>query len=232
MTGRRLLKSITLAGTLSLLAIGAISTWRLTRMAPSWYAPPDPTSQAVLDLADRAEYRLIEEAQKIRPPDEWTLRVEDSQVNAWLSARLPQWVRHDADFTWPESIGTPQIQTDGNGIRVALPLQENDASFVVTARLSPRLDDGRLFLQLDRLWLGRIGLPGEPLTRLAEFLEEHGGEEISALQIGDLLDVLAGRTPIDPIMSLADDRQVELMQIRLGPGRVDLTCRTLPPRRD
>ena len=60
-------------------------------------------------------------------------------------------------FAYPYFSG----RTEEQGIRLALPLNDGEQAVVVTARLLPRLDDGDLFLQLDRLWIGRMGLPGD-----------------------------------------------------------------------
>ena len=79
--------------TISLLAIVA---WWLTWQPPHWYQVPDASSDAVARMADRAEFRLIEEFQKVRDADDaWHVRIGDEAINAWLAARLEAWLSHE-----------------------------------------------------------------------------------------------------------------------------------------
>src|SRR6185503_12670556 len=107
-----------------LAVIAGLVLWRLTWTAPRWWAPPNPRNAQVAALADHVELRLIEEAQRIRPVEEpWTIRIRQEQVNAWLSAKLPQWIEHlrrDEQLEWPQQLGTPQVKFDRDGISLGL----------------------------------------------------------------------------------------------------------------
>ena len=93
----------------------ALTLWRMTWMAPGWWAPPDPTDERAAALADGFEYGLIEQAHKIRPSGEpWRIEVTDRQVNAWLSGRLEAWIAHAHELHWPQQLGTGQLR-DPNG---------------------------------------------------------------------------------------------------------------------
>src|SRR5262245_47158200 len=87
------------------LGAAAVLICRMTQGSRAWYAPPDSHDPQVAVLADKVENRMLEEVQKVRTESEpWTLRVRESQVNAWLSARLPQWIAHEQHSKWPDQL--------------------------------------------------------------------------------------------------------------------------------
>jgi len=211
------------------IVVTVLVLWRLSWIAPAWYAPPDPKNQRIIALADTVEYRLVEEAQKIRAPesDHWTLRVEDSQINAWLSARLPKWVAHEEGLVWPAQLGTPQIRIQPEGISMALPIMQSGAARTVVARIRPEMFRGALQLQVDRVALGRVSLPGEPLTNLLERLTAAAPQLIDDPRTKSALDLLSQSRNIDPILKLEDGRHIRLIGFTLGDGRIDLSVQTL-----
>lgn len=211
------------------IVIAALVLWRLTWTAPDWYAPPNPSDQAIINLADTVEYRLVEEAQKIRPPqaDHWTLRVQESQINAWLSARLPKWIAHEGDITWPPQLGTPQIRIQPEGISIALPIDRNGSSRTIVARLKPAMAGEMLVFRIDRLALGRISLPGEPLANLFQRLTAAAPQAADDPRIKTALDLLSRGQGVDPNLKLQDGRRIRLINFTLGEGRIDLIVQTL-----
>lgn len=204
--------------------------WRLSRIAPSWYRPPDPHDHRIILLADTVEYRLVEEAQKARPAeqDRWTLRVHEGQINAWLSARLPKWIAHQGDAEWPEALGTPQVRIEPSGISLAVPMIQTDSARTLVARFKPAMSGDRLQLHVDRLALGRVGLPGEPLANLLQWLEKIAPQTLQSQQVQPVIELLAQRKPIDPQIELSDGRRVKLLELRLGDGWLDVSAVTLP----
>lgn len=210
------------------LALGVIAlVWWLSRVPPAWYAPP-PLDQQTIALADRAEYRLVQEAQKIRAPDQdvWTLRIRQEQINAWLAARLEQWIEHEGQ-RWPEQLGTPQVSIQSHAISIALPLHGRSRTRFIVANIHPLIEDGTLRLELDRVALGRVSLPGEPLANLLEMLGEAAPEALTVPQITTAIDWLRRRDAIDPVIDLADDRRVRIVDVHLDDGWMDITARTL-----
>ena len=210
----------------------ALFLWRMTYVAPTWYAPPDSHDQQVAALADKVEQRMLEEAQKIREQsDRWTLKVREPQINAWLAARLPQWIEHEQHGQWPEQFGTPQVKIDPQGISLALPLRTALGSRprVIVARIRPQIIDGHLKLQIDRLALGRVILPGEPLANLLRTLEPAVPALAKDQKFRKALDIFSGQRMVDPVTRLADHRRLRLISFQLGDGWVDLTAQTLEP---
>ncbi len=211
-----------------LVLVGALALWDQTRRPPAWWAPPDPNDQAVVALAERVEQWVLEVAHEVRPADElWSVRIREHQVNAWLSARLPEWASRQ-DLAWPARLGIPQARFDDTGVRVALEVREQRRSRFIVARLVPQLVDEQLVLRLDGVSLGRLPLPGEPLQALGEVLGDAG----ALSDAGPILEALMAGTPIDPVWQLSDGRRVRLVGLHYAAGRLELTCRTLQPGSD
>jgi hypothetical protein len=216
-----------------LLGLPAIVLWWMTRIAPSWYAPPDPGNERVIELADRVEYNLVEQAHQIRPEDEsWTKRIRDEQVNAWLSARLRDWVIHEGGAdAWPKELGTPQIRFESEGISLALPLKHGSSTRTIVARLQPEMKDGRLRVQLDRVAMGRLAIPGEPLTALVNRINKSLPDLANNPQAKAIIEILSGRETVNPTFKLTDGRQIEIQDLRLAKGTLDFTARTVSAHR-
>lgn len=207
--------------------------WWLAQSKPAWYNPPDASREEIVVFADRVEYRLVEEMQKIRPvEDSWRLRIREEQVNAWLATRLSRWMRHDANVEWPASLGTPQVLFREQDLSLAIPLGTGDDGterHIIVASVRPEVVDGGLEAKLTSVGMGRITLPGSPVHRLASLIDKHLVEEDERFHslVQTALDVLAGDELLDPIIRLADDRCVEMLEIRLEQGAFVVTARTL-----
>ena len=229
---RRLIKVLAVLSIVALVLAAVI--WRLSWAAPSWYRPPPPSDPAAATLAESVENRIIEESHKVRPAeDAWTLRVRSEQVNAWVGSRLPRWLIHEQDVIWPEQLGTPQIRLTDDGVDLAIQFMTDGRPRVVVVRVVPEIIDQRLFMMFDRLSLGRVAMPGYTLEDLVRVASAYGADEVMQQpEAAWLLKLLAGRDSLDPVATLADDRRVRLMEIRLGDGYLDLTMQTLPPRKD
>lgn len=216
---------------LSVVLIGAAvayTGWRLSWEQPAWYAPPDARDDRVVRLADDAEYEFLQVSQLVRPEQEpWTLHLTDAEINAWLAARLPQWILHDANLQWPEQIGTPQVMIEPDGIRVAAPVRAGTVSRTVVARLSPMIaDDGGIAMPLTGIALGRVWVPGEPLSRLVDAVREAAPDFLNDPRVQDAVKVLAGEVTLPAEFDLADGRRVRVKHIALDSGGVSITAIT------
>lgn len=241
-----------LAAILPTIAIVLAAFLWLTR-PPGWYAPPDPKDRDVADLAERVESNFVQQAHKARQPEEtWTRRVHDSQVNAWLSARLREWVINQ-EGRWPSRLGTPQVLFEPDGISIAAPIggdaepvssdRQDDgqgrrsigtplvSGRMLVARLAPEITEGGLRLRLDRVAIGRLSLPGEPVQALARRLQGVLPDVMDGAEAAHLLDVLAGRESLPAELELGDGRRVELVGLKLGQGWIEFTARTRPAKR-
>ncbi|UCD75799.1 MAG: hypothetical protein JSV91_02555 [Phycisphaerales bacterium] len=213
---------------LLLIVVGVVVAWQWTRMDPSWYRPPDPGQVQVQNSAQGMEMRLMEEAHQIRPVEEdWTEEVEEAEANAWLAARLGDWLANRGR-RWPDELGLPQVKFEENLISVALDAGPHTGGRVITARVQPEMVEGRLRFQLDGVGIGRVPVPGDPAEKLLELARRFGPDDSEGMEaISEIMDVLTGRTSVDPVFELADGRRVRLRDLRSSDGRVGLTSRTL-----
>ena len=212
-----------------LVLVGIVALWGMTRVPPYWYKPPNPTDAKVIELADRVEFRLLEEFQKIRPdPEPWKLRVREEQLNAWLATKLQDWIAHKENLIWPEDLDMPQIRVEPDGISLAVAVESVGPSKIIVTRMMPRFEGGELLVTVNRFSLGRLNIPGKPVKRIAALIDEYA----SSAEMDDpvaflFLRMLRGDEHIDPVLDLADSRRVRLTNIELENGSVILTAKTL-----
>ncbi len=100
------------------LAAGAVA---LARRVPSWWAPTARDAPGALDTARALEQGIASESTRVRGPgaQAWTVRVRAADVNAWLGARLPQWLEHDRSLPWPEGVKAVQAAAGADGFSLA-----------------------------------------------------------------------------------------------------------------
>ena len=213
---------------LGLLLAGGAVAWRLTLQPPSWYTPPDPQDRQTARLAERVEYRLAEEAHRIRDEDEpWRLRMTEDQVNAWLASRLGAWASHTHRIKWPKGIGAPQIHFNDETISVAVNLNENGRQRYLVATLRPLLDDRQMTLVLESVALGRLSVPGGSVRTIMSQLDgllPPGFRDHPTVK--QLVTLLLDEQRIDPTIELADGRRVRLREVRFDEGALIVEAET------
>ena len=223
---RVVIASVLLAVTLA--SAGGVALWRRAWMAPAWWADAAADHRQTTVLADRVEYRLAEEAHKIRPGDDsWRLRITEDQVNAWLSSRLPAWLAHSRDLQWPPQLGTPQVHFVNGAVHIGLDYQDDGRRRYLVATLQPRVVDGRLALVLRGVAFGRLSIPGGSVRTLIETYRDVVPDRfLEDASVQRIIDLLIDEQRIDPVVSLSDGRRVRLLDIRVDAGEVILRCRT------
>ena len=209
--------SIVFLGVIFAFVVGLV----LSFMTPSWYAPPSPDDEQSVALAQSAEFRLVEELQKIREPGvPWKLRIPDEAVNAWLAIRLESWLGHDDRPSWPEFMTAPQLHTTPVGIYVAVGVNDS----ILGLRVMPAIVDDRITFQLLGGLLGRLPLPSPPsslMTSLQESATE--GDEAAEMAVAYLYE----GEGLPARVELVDGRLVEFGDVVLEAGAMVLTARTL-----
>lgn len=100
------------------LLAGAVA---LARRVPAWWAPTARDAAGALDTARALEQGIAGETTRVRGPgtQAWTVRVRAADLNAWLGARLPQWLEHDRSLPWPEGVKAVQVAADPDGFALA-----------------------------------------------------------------------------------------------------------------
>ena len=207
----------------------AVVVWRMSWLAPTWWAPPDADDPRVAEAAQRIEYSLIEQAHLVRTDDEtWSIRIHDRHVNAWLASRLGAWLAHDQALDWPAGFGRPQMRSEPGWVTVAIELDGPERPRFVAVRLIPTIAAGELRVTVDRVWLGRLTIPGKPVGDVAAWLNEAApGGFLDDPEVQAATGWLLQGRAIDPTVPLADGRAVRLVGIRCEEGAVVLRCRTI-----
>jgi hypothetical protein len=203
---------ILITGTVVIVAGVGFVAWLSWQPQP-WYSPPDYLDSTVAQFADRAEYRLTEELHKIRPSEEvWRLRISDDAMNAWLSGRLEDWLTHDEDIEIPEEIQGLQVHATPEGVWLAA-MVEIDASEPrpVAVQLQLWVNNGTGLVEPTAIRFGKVPIPMSLLNKVFEDMNTELGE-------------------FEPIISLMDDREVELQAIDFEEGAIVLTCQTHLPQ--
>ncbi len=196
----------------------------LQNQPPPWFNPPNPADPAVVELAETVEYRLLEELQKIRPPGEpWSLRIREPQINAWLAARLPDWIAHESDLDWPAELETIQIHLESEGLTLAAALPDDS---VYSVRLLPVIERQQLSWTVNRAAVGSLAIKGDPLKFITRRLLPHLNGLLNS-STRDLLQNSSGTLPATH--TLEDRRRVILQNLTLRAGALDLTASTNLP---
>lgn len=193
----------------------------LASLDPWWYAPVPSDDPAATRLGETAEYRLVEELQKIRPDQAlWRLRISDDALNAWLATRLRTWLA-GRGVQWPEDIGTPQAHITTGGITMGVATSAL-GDRVGTMTFTPHVHD-KLVRFSASAGLGRLPVP-IPLRFVSPVIPE-------ALGSSDETEVLRTLVQGDPVVAevpLIDDRTVTIHDITLEDGAVVLHASTAP----
>jgi len=209
--------SIVFLGVIFAFVVGLV----LSFMTPSWYAPPSPEDEQSVALAQSAEFRLVEELQKIREPGvPWKLRIPDQAVNAWLAIRLEAWLSHDDRPSWPDFMTAPQLHTTPVGIYVAVGVSDS----ILGLRVMPAIVDDRITFQLLGGLLGRLPLPSPPSSLMTSLQESAtDGDEAAEMAVAYLYE----GEGLPARIELVDGRVVEFDDVVLEAGAMVLTARTV-----
>ncbi len=223
---RRRLAVIAAVAVLGVAAGGAVA-WRMSWMAPSWWVSPVPDDAQAAALADRVEFRLTEEAHKIREDPVFRLRITQEQVNAWLATRLPDWVAHRSGAPWPPQLGLPQVRLGKGTASVGIDVMTESGRRVVVADFRPRIRGGRLEFPIASVGVGRVRIPGASAAALVDRLRGPLSAELADDEVMDALsEALRGERHLDPVLRLSDGRTVELLEVSCEDGAIVLRCRT------
>ncbi len=104
-----------------LLAALLLAGYMLANTAPTWWNATPDTGESALDISRALEQGVASQLTKVRGPgaQPWRVSVRTEDLNAWLNARLPQWLAHDASLPWPKDVRMPQVHIEPGGIEAA-----------------------------------------------------------------------------------------------------------------
>ncbi|MBC7835087.1 MAG: hypothetical protein H7Y88_08290 [Phycisphaerales bacterium] len=235
------------------LSVALAGSWWLARTEPGWWPDLEPADAEVASLAGAVEKGAAAELQNVRPTssgssEPWTVYLTTEEANAWLCARLPQWLANQSrSFRWPGELGSVQIDFREGVIAVGAEVSVSRLGAeggrggsagngrgtpqIVSALFEPSVDaSGALWLRTRRVHLGRLPVPTSwALGGGASVAEGLARALKQSPETARVLDALSGRAPIasETIIRLADGRRVRVQQIRSEEGRLVVTCSTL-----
>lgn len=232
----------------------------LTQESPRWWVSIDAHDPAAVELARLVENGVTTALTKVRPdpappaPGEaalpapsWKVFITTDQANAWLAARLRQWLADksadgSAHFNWPPEVDQVAVMFEDGVIHIGARVLRRGPSGTVlsgekpqtiAAAVRPELrPDGSLWFTAQSIQIGRLGVPASWVIGSAAKARRRVGEVSAELagmpQTQRVLAALKGERPVvsRATMKLADGRRVRILAIEPADGRVVITCQT------
>lgn len=240
--------------TVFILAIGltVFFSWRLACQPPEWWKPVDPADPRVDQAARSVENGLTEQLHRVRPvtptppaadpsaappaaqPDTWTIVIKEGDANAWLAARLSEWLLNRTErMTWPSNASVPQVSFEAGTVNLGFAVTDRGAERVISAALVPSIDqNGALWLRLETLSIGRLPLPGDMVAEAGgAMIESRLPDEMkNNPDTRNFIQALSGSAALTPeaVVKLSDNRKVQLVRITPRADEIEVECRTLP----
>ncbi|MDH3583645.1 MAG: hypothetical protein OER86_05465 [Phycisphaerae bacterium] len=213
------------------LVAGGTLLWTLWRSKPTYWQILDPASPAVQSEAAEIERQLPTLLTRVRPDEPtWTLEVSQTQINAWLSARLPQWLSNQGvNSQVTGSVRNPMVAIFPDRIEIAAEVNPLGREQVVRALFRPDYGNPQAAaIRFHRLMGGRLPLPSSWLADQVLARLDHRHEEARSL----VERIVVKGEPWLLVQPVDRHRQVRVVDLRLETGRLVLTCRTelKPPR--
>lgn len=212
--------------------IGVITARRLATRPPEWWSPPVATDPATLETARAVENGVTTLLHQPHAASEsWTLSLNEADANAWLAARLHDWVMNqDANTEWPEQLRDVSLDYRRGTITLGARVMLDEFPTILSATLVPSIDDdGAMWLKASSFAVGRLSVPASWMLRAGDSpLRRIVPSNLTdSRDAGPVLDVLAGEAPLTrrPILKLSDGRRVRVTAIQVDADRLLVTCK-------
>ena len=241
---RRLRRRVLAAsvGGLFVCSIFLFSAWTLSRAAPTWWRTVQREDPGTIRLATIVENTVVNSAyhdwpvvtieEGLRRSEPWTLSVDATEVNAWLNVRLPKWLANQKEqFRWPQDVSDIQVEFHDDRITLGARVRAGDRHQVLTATLTPRLDEhGRLYLPARSVNLGRLNIPASwVLQPIRDNAEDYIPPQLRRLpETEALFRAFGGKEALvqRATVRLDDGRRIRILGITPRGGRLLITCQT------
>jgi hypothetical protein len=224
-----------------ILGIAVFVAFQLAGENPEWWRPLNPNDERTVQAAQTVEIDVTNALHRSRPstperpPESWTISVGEAEANAWLAARLREWLANQDDaFAWPAELSEPQIDFRDGKVVIGAGFKRGKSLDVLAVTLLPRTDkDGALWLEAESVSIGKLSIPASwALSGSASFIKDRLPEHLLDKPEGKrVLNVLSGKEPVtkSAILKLSDGRCVRVLALRANDNALLVTCRTEPP---
>ncbi|MEX2671353.1 MAG: hypothetical protein WD294_04500 [Phycisphaeraceae bacterium] len=217
-------------GTAAGLLLGGLLLLGLFTAAPSyWRSGPaiDGSDPAVAQRAQQFEQKLSSQTTAVRSDyQRWQIELTEEEVNEWLAARLPEWMRNQGiDERAVQHAQRAMVNVKPGQVELATVVRLGKFEPVVRLVYKPELNEaGRVQLSLDTIYAGLMPLPGDSL--IDEVLDQFGPlEEEQQRRVDHARKTLRD---LDMVLHLGDGRVVSVVGMELREGKVSLVCITAP----
>jgi hypothetical protein len=181
---------------------------------PAHSAPADASSPETLRLGEATENAVARELSRVRPAatnapagayasEPWELTFDETELNAWLGARLPQWLA-SRGATMPAGLSAAAVDAEPGRLTIAATYRTLVGDVVLSqVLLAPGGTPPRLVPQ--GLHAGDVPVPFDALP-LDRWLER-----------------------VAKPIRLEDGRAVEIVSIEAADATLTVRCRTVKP---
>lgn len=231
---------------ISVVAVLVLLGISLTNARPQWWRSVNAADPRTIALAEEIESAVTRQLSLQRETDttpsapggpqwrsrEWSVAISASDANAWLNARLPQWLANRADeIRWPREIAEVQVDFNDGKVAVGARVVASGREQVLSATLVPEIrPDGTLWTSATWLHAGQLPVPASwIIARLLDPARSVLPEEVRDIpEAREMFQAFDGQGPLiaTPIVKLGDGRRVRLLKILPRDGRLEITCRT------
>ncbi|MDZ4756488.1 MAG: hypothetical protein SGJ11_18605 [Phycisphaerae bacterium] len=210
--------------TLLLLVAIAVVILLFQMRPPEWWTPEDSLSPERTQLSERFEQASVSELHRVRTTSRpWAVRVRESEVNAWLDARLPLWLEHIG----AEPLGDVRVHFLPGAVEIGVTLEDVPGVAVITLR--PEVTQDTLRPGLGPLRIGRLPVPFATDAAIGGMLAALDNADASE-EVKALLPLLRSRD-VPSKFELMDGRIVRLRDLEMREGELILEFETLPRRK-
>lgn len=241
---RRLARILGIIALVFVVAIGVSSfiAWRKANQPPEWWSPLNASDPQVDRSARVVENTIADQVHRVRPipagavePATWTMVIKDAEADAWLCARLKEWMlNRNERLAWPSNASNPQVSFDEGVVRIGVEVAENagEKGRVVSATLNPTVEaDGSLWLRVNTFAIGRFQVPAATIADAGGVLTGMLPTDLrNDANITNFMEVISGKRSLskDTVIKLSDGRRVQIVRMTPKPGELEIECRTLP----
>lgn len=204
--------------------IAALLAWGWNRLTslPEWWSPADAKSPAVVTQAAQFENWVVKETHTVRPLSQrdFILQLNESDVNAWLAARLGPWARNrnPADVLGRQDILSEiNVNMEQGALWIGAHLvgaEKGPFQKRIGVALTPQIDEeGNLTVRIADACVGNFHVGAGAADRLVSWLPTLGDARLEGLLRGK------GRG-IPTRVRMGNGVVIEMTRIEVVPGAV------------